>query len=581
MKLRNLPRILASTLILTGVILLKSAIPVLADAEIPIDEAHFPDEGFRWVVSTFYDTNGNGALDDQERGVYNVYCKHYQNVRSLEGIKYFPQVRGVWCEDCNITSLDLSENPEVTGVWCSDNPMTYLNLTKNTKLEWVYCFKCELETVDVTHNPLLGYLECSDNPLTSIDLSKNPELEHLIINSCQLESLDLSHNTKLTHLDALRTGLKTLDLGNNPNLKRVDVWDNEGLEIDVSGLAGLEFFNCANNGLTHLDVSHNPQLMALFCDWNDISELDLSNNPRLADLRCACNQLKELDISHNPQLYYLQIFGNRISTLDINNNSRLRYIVEQVEKGNASMEYDPNSMSYDMLVDFGGDREYMDELRYFLSIPTSLELIYDHPNDDQDVYDVYLTDNDRFFPNREDFVTRGEAIQTMYVLAGRPKVSGTSRFKDVAGTFYEAAVLWGEQNNICFGYPNVFSDTFNGDMDITRQDLALMVHHYAEKKVWLSAFDYGRTDNMDDFFDVDYYAWGAVTYAVQWHIFEVVDNHIYPHGRVTTSELRKGLTEFLAHVEKHAIINVSTQSGRPTSQTYSTSIPPKPHPPTR
>ena len=38
MKLRNLPRILASTLILTGVILLKSAVPVLADAEIPIDD---------------------------------------------------------------------------------------------------------------------------------------------------------------------------------------------------------------------------------------------------------------------------------------------------------------------------------------------------------------------------------------------------------------------------------------------------------------------------------------------------------------------------------------------------------------
>ncbi len=558
MKRKNVWGFLGAAFIMVSAVVLGNVIPVSAAGKIPIDKDHFPDPGFRaHIASRDYDWDQDGFLNDQERGVYNVYCKHHPEIKSLEGIEYFPDVRGVYCEDCNITSLDLRNNPEVTGVWCSENPMTHLDLSGNPKLEWVYCFKCELETVDVTHNPKLGYLECSDNPLTRIDLSHCPDLEHLIINSCQLEYLDVSYNPKLTHLDALRTGLKELDLGNNPFMKRLDVWENPGLEVDVSGLSGLEFFNCAHCGLTRLDLTHNPQLMVLICDWNEIPELDLSHNPRLCDLRCGCNLLTKLDISHNPQLYYLQIFGNRISSVNINNNSRIRFILEQVEKGNGSMIYDPNSMSYDYLVDFGGDREYMDELRYFISIPTDLKFMADQPNEAADVYDVYINTNDGFTGD-EDFVTRGEAIQTMYELAGSPNVYGTSRFKDVAGTFYEKAVIWGEQHNVCYGYPNLSSDMFCGDVVIARQDFALMVHHYAEDLVWLSAFDYGRTDEKADFFDVDYYAWGAVTYAIQWEILETKNNYIYPHGRLTTAEVEKGLREFLDHVEKDATIHVST-----------------------
>ncbi|MBO6206653.1 MAG: hypothetical protein J6O73_18960 [Lachnospiraceae bacterium] len=564
MKQKLLSKILAATLVAQSIFSLWGAMPVAAAGEeIPIDEVHFPDPGFRSVIAQNYDTDHNGTLNDQERGVYNVYCKNYPNVYSIEGIEYFPEVRGVWCENCSITGkLDFTKNPEITGIWCSGNPITEIDLSGNPKLEWIYCFQCDLTELDLSHNPKMGYLEISENPkLTSIDLSVCPDLEHLIIFGCPLESLDLSNNTKLSHLDAQNTGLKHLDLGNNPNMKRLDVWGNHGLEVDVSGLPGLEFFNCADMGLTHLDVSHNPQLMALICDWNNIAELDLSHNPRLCDLRCGCNELTSLDISHNPLLYYFQIFGNPISSVNINNNSRLRYILDQVEKGNGTMVYDPGSQSNDYTVDFGGDHEYMDELMYFISVKPSTQLIADNPNEAADVHEIYLNTKDGL-SDSEDFVTRGEAIQTMYELAGSPAVSGSSRFTDVAGTFYEKAVIWGEQNHICYGYPNLCSDTFNGDMAIARQDFALMVHHYAEGKKWLSAFDYGRTDDKADFFEVDYYCWGAVTYAIQWEILETKSNHIYPHGRITTVEMENGLKEFLDHCEKRGTINVSTAGGK-------------------
>ena len=561
MKHRIFTKLLATILLAESVLQFVEPLHVHAAGDLRIED-YFPDAGFQAVLRQKYDTNHDGYLSSEERGVYNIYCEHEPSVRSLEGIEFFPEVRGIWCRDCNITSLDLRNNPEVTGVWCSENPITYLNLTENDKLEWVYCFKCELQTLNVSENPLLAYLECSDNPLTSIDLSNNKDLEHLIISSTQLSSLDVSNNRKLSHLDALKIGLTTLDLGNNPNMKRLDVWDNPGLDVDISGLSGLEFYNCANNDLTHLDVSHNPELMALYCDWNDIPSLDLSNNPRLVDLRCGCNLLHSLDLSHNPQLSYCQVFGNPLSELNISNNSRLKYVMEQADNGSIAKVYDGNSQSYDMLVEWGGSHEYMDWMQYFISIPTSTTIRMNAATR-EDVKDVYINTNDGL-SGSEDFVTRGEAIQTLYEMAGRPNTGGSTRFTDVDGTFYADAVRWGEKNHICQGYPFIHSDEFGGDKPIARQDLALMVHRYAEYKGYLSAFDYGRTDNMDDFFDVDYYAWGAMTYAVQWKVVPTKGNHIYPHGRITTSELNQGLIEFLDHVNVGGSARVSTAGGSGT-----------------
>ncbi len=558
MKHRIFTKLLAAMLLAESVLQFAEPLHVHAAGDLRIED-YFPDAGFQAVLRQKYDTNHDGYLSSEERGVYNIYCEHEPSVRSLEGIEYFPEVRGIWCRDCNITSLDLRNNPEVTGVWCSENPITYLNLTENDKLEWVYCFKCELQTLNVSENPLLAYLECSDNPLTSIDLSNNKDLEHLIISSTQLSSLDVSNNRKLSHLDALKIGLTTLNLGNNPNMKRLDVWDNPGLDVDISGLSGLEFYNCANNDLTHLDVSHNPELMALYCDWNDIPSLDLSNNPRLVDLRCGCNLLHSLDLSHNPQLSYCQVFGNPLSELNISNNSRLKYVMEQADNGSIAKVYDGNSQSYDMLVEWGGSHEYMDWMQYFISIPTNTTVRMNAATR-EDVKDVYINTNDGL-SGSEDFVTRGEAIQTLYEMAGRPNAGGSTRFTDVDGTFYADAVRWGEKNHICQGYPFIHSDEFGGDKPIARQDLALMVHRYAEYKGYLSAFDYGRTDNMDDFFDVDYYAWGAMTYAVQWKVVPTKGNHIYPHGRITTSELNQGLIEFLDHVNVGGSARVSTAGG--------------------
>ena len=140
-------------------------------------------------------------------------------------------------------------------------------------------------------------------------------------------------------------------------------------------------------------------------------------------------------------------------------------------------------------------------------------------------------------------------IQTLYDLAGKPSVKGLSTsFKDVEkGADYENALKWAQSKKIALGYPNVCSDEFGVGVLVTRQDLALMMHRYAGYKGYKTAFDYGRTDWFDDFKNIDYYAWGPFTWAIQWeYLLPKADGKkVYPRGRVTRDELAFALKEML------------------------------------
>ena len=70
-----------------------------------------------------------------------------------------------------------------------------------------------------------------------------------------------------------------------------------------------------------------------------------------------------------------------------------------------------------------------------------------------------------------------------------------------------------------------------------------MAHRLAGYLGLGTAFDYGRTDWFDDFKDIDFYAWGAFTWSVQWEVIKTKGNKCYPHGRMTKSELKAGVNQ--------------------------------------
>ena len=519
-------------------------IPVFAAGGIKIDAAHFPDDNFRAVIAgPNYDADQNGYLSDMERSrVLNIHCEN-SNIKSVKGIEYFGELQGLWCLNNHISSWDLSGNPHLKGIWCSKNDFTSLDFSDNPELEWVYCFNCKLTSLNMTNNQEMVYVECNANPnLTKLDVSKNGKLENLFCSDCGLKSLDLSHNPLLCELDAFNNKLTSIDLSNNTNLKRLDIWNNPNLgNVDVSMLPGLEFYNCAETGATRVDMSKNPELQMLVCSYNEyLTYLDISKNPKLSQLHLDCDwRLTSLDMSHNPKLYYLQAFGLRgISKLNISNNPHL---IKTYKEGVYADEPHLGEV-HSYTLNYGGSGDYFDNLLHCLVVDNDVKIVTTG-GQTSDVHDSIIDTNDGH-SGSEQFATREEAIQLLYTKAGSPTVSGKSRFTDVpANASYSKAVKWGEDNNICFGNPDISSDTFGVGQLISRQDFALMAHRLAGYLGLGTAFDYGRTDWFDDFKDIDFYAWGAFTWSVQWEVIKTKGNKCYPHGRLTKSELKAGVNQ--------------------------------------
>ncbi|MBO4910346.1 MAG: leucine-rich repeat domain-containing protein [Lachnospiraceae bacterium] len=552
---------------LAGTVLSAAVMPLTismtAHAAVEINETNFPDPVFRSVIaSADYDRDQNGIIDDTEIALtINIYCEG-MGITSVQGVEYFTALQGLWCKDNYISTLDVSNLKDLHGVWCSNNLFTSLDFSGNPELEWVYCYDCNLTYLNVSNNPKMAYLEVNTNPLTTLDVSHNPLLEHLTCGSCRLTSLNLGNNPNLTHLDAFRNQLTSLDVTGCPKLKRLDIWDNAGLgSINVSQNTGLQYYNCAHNDVVNIDVSHNPELQKLICSYNDIVTLDVSHNPKLVYLDCACNDIVSLNLSGNPQLYFLQAFTNPFTTLDIGSNPLLIQTYQTgVKKSEAAV-----CQGHSWTLDYGGDTSTGGDNIYFLCFDDKVTLaaLPAAGTAGADASGAAAT-NGPNIPYDPNLVTREMVLQTLYLREGSPNVNGIgTRFTDVApDSWYANAIIWGEKNSIAVGTPFISSSTFGVGQPVTRQDLLLMLMRYSEYKNYKRAIDFGRTDDYLDYYDIDYYAWEAVTWAVTWHIMEGIgepgapktEQRFEPHGTVTRADFLATLYNLM---EVNGVSNLS------------------------
>ena len=515
-----------------------------------IDEEHFPDPAFRALISgKDYDLRQDGFIDEED--VYycrNIYCEG-MGIQDLTGAEYFTELRGLWCKDNAITELNVKPFKELTGLWCSGNPLTELDITQNSELLWVYCYDCALTYVDFSENTKMAFIEINTNPLTGLDVTANPELEHLTCGSCGLTKLDLRNNTKLAHLDAFNNKLTELDLTNNTKLKRLDIWSNTKLgNVKVSHIEGLQYYNCAYTGISELNVTNNPELFKLICSYNEITELDLSHNPKLTILQCEDNLIESLDVTHNPKLRILKAALNPFEELNFSNSP---YLIKTYTEAEAKQEYifGDYPVGHSWLIDYGGETSTSGEEPsdrdnvLFIWIDDKVNVTMENPVE-LSVEEIYSEPDPGV--TEKDMVTRERVVQTLYELAGSPDVTGlTGRFTDaVPGSSYYNALLWGEANSICAGYPDFTLDTFGVGKYITRQDLMFMLMRYAECTGLKRAIDFGRADDFSDYYELDFDHWEAVTWAATWLILTgkgdpeapKEERRIDPYGRATLAE---------------------------------------------
>ena len=258
-------------------------------AGVAIDNTNFPDANFRsFVASSFDEDNDNYLSDTEINAVENINCAD-KGISDLTGISHFTALKRLYCDDNQLTSLDVSKNTALTYLDCYDNQLTSLDISKNTALTYLDCYGNQLTSLDVNKNTALTYLDCGRNQLTSLDVSKNTALTYLDCRRNQLTKLDVSKNTALTELDCRSNQLTKLDVSKNTALTTLYCWDNQLTKLDVSKNTALTDLVCYKNQLTSLDVSKNTALTELDCDKNQLTSLDISNTNIMYDLNCSGN----------------------------------------------------------------------------------------------------------------------------------------------------------------------------------------------------------------------------------------------------------------------------------------------------
>jgi Leucine-rich repeat (LRR) protein len=90
-----------------------------------------------------------------------------------------PQVKEIYCDDNQLTILELGRLPNLEKLYCYNNQLKSLNVLKCSNLESLLCNNNQLTTLDISKCPNLGYLACQYNLLTTLDVSMCPKLWRL------------------------------------------------------------------------------------------------------------------------------------------------------------------------------------------------------------------------------------------------------------------------------------------------------------------------------------------------------------------------------------------------------------------
>lgn len=257
-------------------------------------------------------------------------------------------VTDLTCQQCLLSSLDLSKATGLLSLRCSWNELKELDLSNQPQLQELRCAWNELATLDISHNKELRILYCSQNKLQTLDLQTAPLLEELYASFNSLGSIDLKANTKLHHLSLEQIGLQSIDISMLPQLvylelsgnelKSVDLSHAEGLktlavkgnklsELDLTKSESLTYLDCSKNQLKQIDLSHQYQLKNLYCYDNQLESLDLTEQKKLIELSCGSNRLTSLDLSHLTMLDALSCYGNKLESIDLQYNEELQSIV--------------------------------------------------------------------------------------------------------------------------------------------------------------------------------------------------------------------------------------------------------------
>jgi hypothetical protein len=330
-------------------------------------------------------TNNDLVFTHRIENMTNLFLKNIpEDIYSLEGIKYFKELKDLRCGNHEISNLDVSYNLKLERLWCDGNPISKLNITNNVNLTWLWAFEMNLTEINVSQNINLEFLQLQSNNISSIDVSQNINLKTFYISNNNIENIDISNNLNLESFSCGTNLITSLNTSNNINLKELSLRDGFLFELELSNNILLENLFIRRNEFTSLDTSSLEKLKILSAYENQLTEIDLSNNYQLEYVLLWENELTSLNLKNGN-------IENIEAIVTVDNFDLLCIDVDNVEyANNANWNVDDwTSFSEDCSL---GLNEFSHESITLLPNPVSTTLIVDNTSSTQiesiKIYDV-------------------------------------------------------------------------------------------------------------------------------------------------------------------------------------------------
>ena len=150
------------------------------------------------------------------------------------------------CFNCELKSLDLSNNHLLKSFACFYNKIESVNVTGCKLLRNVQCDNNLIKSLDFSSCDSLEFLDCSDNTITNLNISSSTCLRELLCYENLIDYLDLSAYTSLIDLHCSDNNLTILNLknGRNKKIEHCDADNNPNLyciQVDDSLFSIYEF----------------------------------------------------------------------------------------------------------------------------------------------------------------------------------------------------------------------------------------------------------------------------------------------------------------------------------------------------
>ena len=151
-----------------------------------------------------------------------------------------------------------------------------------------------------------------------------------------------------------------------------------------------------------------------------------------------------------------------------------------------------------------------------------------------------------FSPNTP--MTRGMFVTVLHRLDGLPETAGAATFSDVRdpSAFFFDAVAWASDTGIVTGFAD---GTFRPNDSVTREQMAAIMHRYAEHTGRSMAVHETALDNFPDRGNISVFARESMQWAVSWQVIRGSSGgRLLPGDTATRAEVAQIVLNYTTHV---------------------------------